>query len=141
MVVFFLSIDNEISFQPGAVMNDSQALVSRRSVLLGGMAVSLVGVSVEAMGGNLAQESVLSGRLTHASGSPERNALVSVSGIETRTDADGRFFMQAALPMQGPIALSILRLGEPSRLTMSVAAQRTRDQNRTVASVSLRLTA
>jgi hypothetical protein len=118
-------------------MHDISAAVSRRSVLVSGLAVSLLGVSAEALPLTQMHESVLSGRLTDAQQAPLRHAEVSVAGMTTRTDGDGRFFVRAHLPAQGHISLHIVRAGETSAVMVSGLPDRLRGEGRETSSLAL----
>jgi len=118
-------------------MQDTFTAVSRRSVLVSGLAVSLMGVSAGAAPLRLARESMLSGRVTDESGFPLRHAQVAVAGVMTLTDGDGRFCVHAVLPTRGPLYLQIVRSGEVSAIWVVGQPDRTRSEDRDSSSVSL----
>ena len=118
-------------------MNDTSTAVSRRSVLVSGLAVSLLAAPVAATTLPEAKTCVLSGRLTDAQGQPLRQAQVAVAGAVTRTDGDGRFFMHAVLPTQATLALQILLHGESQAIEVLAAVERSAVSERQDASVSL----
>jgi hypothetical protein len=118
-------------------MQDSHAAVSRRSVLVSGLVVSLLGASAGAAPLSQASESVLSGRLTDGRSFPLRHAELTVEGVTTRTDGDGRFFVRAVLPAQGYLSLQVVRSGEVSGVTVSALPDRTRSEDRDTSSLSL----
>ena len=119
-------------------MRYRHATVSRRFVLFSGLSASLLAVSgsVSALGGW--RESVLSGRLTDEQGAPMRNAHVEVAGFRTRTDGDGRFFMQGRFPERGHLSLQITGADEGAKtFTLSALPERIRAANRDTSHVSL----
>lgn len=118
-------------------MNHTSTGVSRRSVLVSGLAVSLLTVPVAANTLSEAKTCVLSGRLTDALGQPLRQAQVGVTGAVTRTDGDGRFFMHAVLPTQATLALQILLQGESQAVEVLADVERSGLSERQDASVSL----
>ena len=118
-------------------MQDTLTAVSRRSLLVSGLAVSLMGVSAGAAPLRQARESMLSGRVTDESGFPLRQAEVTVEGVTTRTDGDGRFFVRAILPTQGYLSLQIVRRGETSAFIVFGLPDRTHSEDRDTSSLSL----
>ena len=118
-------------------MQDTLTAVSRRSVLVSGLVVSLMGVSAGAAPLRQARESMLSGRVTDESGFPLRHAQVTVAGVMTHTDGDGRFCVHAVLPTRGPLSLQIIRSREVSAIRVVGQPDRTRSEDRDSSSVSL----
>jgi hypothetical protein len=117
-------------------MNDSSVAVSRRSVLVSGLALSVLSVPALAALQADAQHSVLSGRLTDAQGQPLRQAQVMVGAVATRTDGDGRFFMHVMLPAVAAVPLQITRQGELQSVDMLATIERSPDTAHPNASVA-----
>ena len=99
-------------------MNKSAHAVSRRSVLVSGVAASVLATPLVAVAGSPSSTWVLSGRLTDRHGQPMRQAQVTVSGTAARTDGDGRFFMQTTLPAQTKVALQVRLAGQAQGVEM-----------------------
>jgi hypothetical protein len=99
-------------------MNKSAHAVSRRSVLVSGVAASVLATPLVAVAGSPSSTWVLSGRLTDRHGQPMRQAQVTVSGTAARTDGDGRFFMQTTLPAQTKVALQVRLAGQAQEVEM-----------------------
>jgi hypothetical protein len=118
-------------------MNDSSIAVSRRSVLVSGLALSVLATPALAASPGEAQMSVLSGRLTDTQGMPLREAQVQMGAVSTRTDGDGRFFMHVVLPAFATVPLQITRRGETQSVEWMAAVERTPYMSHPTASVAL----
>jgi hypothetical protein len=77
--------------------------------------------------------------LTDRQGQPLRQAEVMVSGTETRTDGDGRFFMQTAVPSQAQVVLQVRLAGLPQVLEMRAPIERHQFNAQAHASMALTL--
>ena len=115
--------------------------VSRRAVLVSGVAVSLAAVSAPVSARNLLQPSDLSGRLTDEQGRPLRNARIGVAGVSAKTDGDGRFFVQALTPASGHITLQIALPGNAQPIDVSILPDRTRSEDQHNTSIAWALPA
>lgn len=91
----------------------TQLDLTRRSALAGGAALSLLSVlplathAAPNTGAASVVRAALSGRLTNAEGQPVRAASLTFGPFSARTDADGRFFLNAEVLADRPLSVQV----------------------------------
>ena len=120
--------------------------ISRRSALAAGSVATLaplMPIAASATEATLAhafaQRATLSGRVLGASGHPVRGATVMVGQTRARTDGDGRFFTEADVPTDGPLALKVLPEGGARPLRLLADVERYQAGDRRCASIAVSL--
>jgi hypothetical protein len=120
-------------------MYDTPTALSRRTVLVSGLALGLMAAPALSGTHNPSTLGVLSGRLTHTSGQPLRHALVVVGAATTRTDGDGRFFLQARIPHKGNLAMLVRPSGQSQEFELEANIERSFLTTRLEANMALAL--
>lgn len=119
--------------------------ITRRSALATGAALSLLSVlplasqAAPQTAFALSDWATLSGRLTNAAGQPVRSATIRFGAFGARTDGDGRFFVDARIPADGPLSFDVTDRDGAHLGHLQADPQRLRSGDRVSASLSLAL--